>query len=406
MAFPESNFLAAYFMLKTVFSNHRSRARLALGTMVLVIVVAIIVVILAVGVAFITVNHNRANQSGTGGFAGYPSTLPSLTIQEDGSSLMYIVFLAWVKNFTHAYPNVPVNVGASGSGVGQQNIENGLLNIGASDAFLFNQTQQQYPWILNIPLAVSAQAIEYNVPGIPASMHLNFSGPVLAGIYNGSIAYWNDPQIVAINPAAANLLTHNAIITTHRADGSGDTFIFTSYLSQTDPWWASNVGSGLTVTWPPLESALGESGNSGMELGLQSYNYSIGYVGISYLESSVQIGLGYGNLENTAGNFVNISATNINADVNAFANQVPSSERISLIDGPGANSYPIVNFEYALVSKNQTNANMAEDLKTFLKWCADPQYGNAAYYMNFAEFQPLPSSVYQLTLDQINEIGT
>jgi phosphate transport system substrate-binding protein len=375
--------------------------------MVLLIVVAIIVVALAVGVAFITVNHNNAsNTSKTSGFAGYPTSLPSLTIQEDGSSLMYVVFLAWLKNFTHVYPNVPIDVDASGSGVGQQEVEQGLIQIGASDAFLFNDSQAEYPWILDIPLAVSAQQIEYNVPNIPLSMHLNFSGPVLAGIYNGSIAYWNDPAIIAINPAAASLLPHNLITVLHRADGSGDTFIFTSYLSKTDPWWAAHVGSGLTVNWPQLATAEGESGNSGMELAVQSTNDSIGYVGISYLESSVQIHIAYGYLENAAGNFVNISASNINSDVSQFVNQVPSNEVISMIDGPGANSYPIVNFEYALVSKNQSNANMAEDLKTFLKWCADPNNGNLPYYLNFAEFQPLPSRVYNLSLTQINEIGT
>jgi phosphate transport system substrate-binding protein len=389
------------------FQPYRSRAKLAIATMTLVIVVAVVVVALAVGVAFITVNHNKSSStSTTAGFAGYPSSLPSLTINVEGSSLMYIIFLAWLRNFTHVYSNVPLNVDGGGSGLGQQDIEESLVQIGTSDAYLFNQTQLQYPWILDIPLAVSAQQINYNVPQIPSSIHLNFSGPVLAGIYNGSIQYWNDPQIVAINPGAANLLPHQMITPLHRADGSGDTFIFTSYLSKTDPWWNKNIGNGLTVNWPALESAEAASGNSGMELDVQSYNYSIGYIGISYLASAEELHLGYGYLQNAAGNFVNISATNIQADLSAFTSQVPNDERISMIDGPGANAYPIVNFEYALVSKNQTNPNVAEDLKTFLKWAADPNNGNSPYYLDFANFQPLPPSVYQLTLNQINEIGS
>ncbi len=375
--------------------------------MTLVIIVAVVVVALAVGVAFITVNHNNSSRNtGSAGFAGYPSTLPSLTINVEGSSLMYIVFLAWLRNFTHFYNNVPINVDGGGSGLGQQDIERSLVQIGTSDAFLFNQTQQQYPWILDIPLAVSAQQVNYNVPGIPSTMHLNFSGPVLAGIYNGSIPYWDDPAIKAINPAAASLLPHHSITTIHRADGSGDTYIFTSYLSKSDPWWSNKIGYGLTVNWTPLSSSIAASGNSGMELNCQQYNYSIAYIGISYLASAVALHLGYGYLQNAAVNFVNISASNIQADLNAFTSQVPADERISMIYGPGANSYPIVNFEYALVSKNQTNSNLSEDLHTFLKWSADPTNGNSPYYLKFANFQPLPASVYQLTLNQINQIGT
>jgi len=374
--------------------------------MTLLIVVAIIVVALIVGVAYITVNHNRTSSNTSVGFAGYPASLPSLTINIEGSSLMYIVFLAWLRNFTHYYTDVPINVDAGGSGLGQQDVEHGLVQIGASDAFLFNQTQAEYPWILDIPLAVSAQQINYNIPGLPSSIHLNFSGPVLAGIYNGSIQYWNNPQITAINPGAVNYLPHQLITPIHRADSSGDTFIFTSYLSKTDPWWANNIGSNLIVNWPQLPQAIAAQGNSGMELNCEGYNYSIAYVGISYLDSTQELHLGYGYLENAAGNFVNISASNIQSDLSAFTSQVPASERISMIDGPGANSYPIVNFEYALVSKNQTNANLVLDLTTFLKWAADPNNGNSYYYLHFANFQPLPASVYQLTLNQINEIGT
>ena len=375
--------------------------------MVLLIIVAVVVVVIISGVALVVRSGHSSVSVSNGGFPGYPSTLPQLTLQEEGSSLMYIEFAAWIRNFSQAYGNhVAINIDGGGSGLGQQDIEAGLVNIGASDAYLFNQTQAKYPWILDIPLAVSAQQIMYNVPGIPKTMHLNFSGPVLAGIYNGSITNWNDPAIAAINPAAADLLPNHFITPIHRADGSGDTFIFTQYLSKTDSWWNNTVGDGLIVTWPSVPAAQGASGNSGMELDCLDVSYSIAYIGISYLVQSVSAGLSYGYLQNQAGNFVNISATNIQSDLNAFTSQVPHDERISMIDGPGANSYPIVNYEYALVSKNQTNANVALDLSTFLKWAADPNYGNSYYYLHYASFQPLPSSVYQLTLNQINEIST
>lgn len=380
-----------------------------MATTTIIILVAVIVVALIVGVAYVGRNGipNASTTANSVGFPGYPSTLPQLTLQEEGSSLMYIQFAAWIRNFSQGYNNkVAINIDAGGSGLGIQDIENGLTNIGASDAYLPNDTMAQYPWILNIPLAVSAQQIMYNVPGIPKSMHLNFSGPVLAGIYNGSITNWNDPALAAINRGAASLLPNHQITPIRRFDSSGDTFIFTQYLSKTDSWWNKSVGAGLVVNWPAIPSEIAISGNAGMEDDLLGYNYSIAYIGISYLGPAVSAGLPYGYLENQAGNFVNISATNIDAAVSQFASSVPNDERISMIDGPGANSYPIVNFEYALVSKNQTNPNVALDLKTFLKWAADPNYGNSYYYLHYAEFQPLPASVYQLTLNQINEIST
>lgn len=374
----------------------------------MVIIIAVVVVGLAVSLAFVThrpgTSTTNATSTAAGGFPGYPSTLPASTILEDGSSLLYITFLAWVENFTEHYPNVHITVGASGSGTGQSEVEQNTINIGASDAYFVNQQAEQYPNILNIPVAVSSQTIDYNVPGIPSSMHLNFTGPILAQIYNGTITYWDNPQIIAINPGAANLLTHQQIVPMTRADASGDTFIFTQYLSDTDPAWNKSVGYGVSVGWPYVAGEQGQSGNSGMVIGLASYPYSIGYVGIAYLSPALVSNLGYGYLQNQAGNFVNASSSNIQSDVNQFASNVPTDERISMIDGPGSNSYPIVNFEYVLVQKMQNNTDQAQVIKTFLQWVINPKYGNSASFLDYVSFLPLPSNVEQLSLNQINEI--
>jgi phosphate transport system substrate-binding protein len=141
-----------------------------------------------------------------------------------------------------------------------------------------------------------------------------------------------------------------------------------------------------------------------MITGLEQYPYSVAYVGISYLENVIQDNLGYGYLQNRAGNFVNISSTDILADVSQFAGAVPTGERISMIYGPGADSYPIVNFEYALVSKNQTSSATGNALKTFLTWCASPTGGNAEPILSYPEFIALPSNVLALTDYQINLI--
>lgn len=386
-------------------ANVNSRPTLALSsTVVIVIAVVIVGAIGATGFALVTTSHHTTTNS-LQGYSGYPSTLPTTTINIDGSSLLYIPMLAWIENFTDHYTNVKINVGASGSGVGQSEVEQGLINVGDSDAYLLNQSQAQYPWLLNIPLAVSAQQVNYDVPGIPQSLHLNFSGPVLAGIFNGSITTWNNPQIADLqSPSVRSMLPSNTIVPVHRADSSGDTFIFTQYLSFSDPWWNSHVGYGTTVSWPSNPSATDASGNSGMVEVINETSYSIGYVGVSFLKVALGQKEGYAYLENQAGNFVNITQSNIEADVNAFVNKVPSDERISMVFGPGADAYPIVNFEYAIVSKNQTSADTVKVIQTYLSWVMDPKWGSSPYFLNLVGFVALPASVYQLSQTQLNEI--
>ncbi len=319
--------------------------------------------------------------------------------------MLYPLFEAWTPNFTATYPSIKLNTAAGGSGAGQEGAEKGTLQIGASDAYLSNALETEYPNVLNIPVAISAQQINYNLPSIPANDHLNFSGPVLAGIYNGSITTWNDPAIAALqSPSIAAMLPDQTIIPLHRSDGSGDTFIFTQYLSFTNPWWASNVGCATTVSWPSVAAAEGEMGNSGMVSAANATKYSIAYIGVSYLKEAVSENLGYGYLENKAGNFVNISQTNIQAAVTQMYPLTPADERISLVNAPGSNSYPIINYEYALVQQNQTVTGMALSLRTLLSWAISPQYGNSPYYLDKVNFVALPPSVAALSQAQINEI--
>lgn len=311
----------------------------------------------------------------------------------------------WATNFTAQYPSIKLNTAAGGSGAGQTGAGKGTLQIGASDAYLSNSLESLYPNVLNIPVAISAQQVNYNLPGIPQSTHLNFSGPVLAGIYNGSISMWNDPAIKALqSPSVAAMLPNQPIIPLRRADGSGDTFIFTQYLSLTTPSWLANVGCGTTVNWPSVQAEIGETGNSGMVTGCNATKYSIAYIGVSYLREAVNESLGYGYLENAAGDFVNITQANIQAAANQKLTQTPADERLSLVNAPGANSYPIINYEYALVLKDQNVTGMALSLRTLLSWAISPQYGNSPYFLNQVNFVQLPPSIAQLSLNQINEI--
>ena len=360
-----------------------------------------VVTITQSGTTLVTTLTATASQTFT---ATYPATLPAETITETGSSLLFPLFNDWVPNFTAKYSSIKIDTASTGSGTGQSSAETGAVEIGGSDAYLTNLQASGNPEILNIPLAISAQQVNYNVPGIPSTMHLNFSGPVLAGIYNGTITTWNSPYITALNPGAASLLTDQTIIPIHRADSSGDTFLFTQYLSFSTPSWNSSVGYGTTVSWPSVAASQAATGNGGMVQACNATKYSIAYIGVSYLRSAVADDLGYAYLQNEAGNFVNISSTNIEAAASRMVPLTPADERLSLIFAPGNNSYPIINYEYAMVSKNQNVTGMATALKTFLTWAIDPANGNSPYFLNQVNFIPLPYTTAELSYAQINEI--
>ncbi len=334
-----------------------------------------------------------------------PKTQP-VSISETGSSLLYPLFHNyWVPNYTATHSNIQISTASTGSGTGISQATSGAVQIGGSDAYLIGSQVQT--GLLNIPLAISAQQVNYNLPGLN-NVHLNLTGTILAGIYNGTITRWNDTSIKSINPDTT--LPTNVIIPIKRSDSSGDTFLFTSYLSKTTASWNTNCGFSTAVM--PAKSTctlnaniLAANGNSGMVSTCQQNSYSIAYVGISFLATSTSDGLGYAYLQNQVpGNFVDITQANIQAAANALASQTPANETISLILAPGTNSYPIINYEYAIVKVHQSSQAYATAVSQFLSWCINPQQGNSASYLNQVRFVALPSAIETLSQNQINQI--
>src|SRR5262249_18756910 len=144
------------------------------------------------------------------------------------------------------------------------------------------------------------------------------------------------------------------IVPLHREESSGDTFLFTSFLNATAPSkWPSSLMN-TTITWPK-GSTVAETGNGGMVTGCQTTKGCVAYIGISYLQKTEAAGLGTAMLKNKAGKFVSPTPATITAAANAQTSKTPPSETLSMINGPGANSYPIINYEYAIVNTKQTD---------------------------------------------------
>lgn len=324
-----------------------------------------------------------------------------VNILETGSSLLYPLYNLWVPAYMHAHPNVRITTQSTGSGTGISQAVEGIAQIGASDAYLSNALERMHSKMLNIPLAISLQMVNYNVPGLNKD-HLKLSGPVLAAIYQGRITKWNDPQIAKMNPGMR--LPNHAIVPIHRTDGSGDTFIFTQYLAFSTPEWANSLSYGTTISWPAVPGSLGAEGNPGMVTGLKGSPYSIAYIGISYQHAIEQDGMGIAALENRDGKFVLPTARNAAAAAEQMVKKTPQDGRVSLIFAPGAESYPIINYEYAIVSKNQPSGETAAALRDLFTWAISKNGGNAAKYMNAVHFVALPEPVAQLSQNLINQI--
>jgi phosphate transport system substrate-binding protein len=321
----------------------------------------------------------------------------SRMLAETGSSLVAPLFALWAPAYHARFSQVTLRTTSSSSGEGISSAVAGKADIGASDAFLSPATLATYSSLENIPLAVAALMVVYNVPGISTSAHLRLDGTVLARIFGGRIGRWDDPAIAALNPGVK--LPGTAIVPVHRADSSGSTFLFTSYLNAQDPSGWSNSLIGTTVAWPRPPGALGATGSDAVISSVGSAPGAIGYVGVSYLSQVRGANEGEAALGNSAGRFVLPTARAIQAALSSFTN-TPASETISLINGSAVQAYPIINYEYAVVNSSQPSAARTQDLRAFLSWALTTGTAQLAT----VNFQPLPPSIITLSDAQIAKI--
>ena len=348
-----------------------------------------------------TTGKAGAHLGGASGGSPAGSAPPASSLTETGSTLLFPLMQTWAAQYRKQFPDVTVSTAATGSTAGITDASAGTADIGTSDAYLSSGNLVKNPALLNIPLVISAQQVDYNLPGLAAGTHVKLSGPVLAGMYEGRITAWTDPAIAALNPGVR--LPAIKVVPVHRSDGSGDTFLFSSYLSTQDPAWNSTIGYGTTVAWPPVGGALARHGNAGMVAGCEAAPGCVAYVGISYLSQALAGGLGEAELANAAGRFVLPTPATINASVASFLSSTPPNETISMVDGPAANGYPIVNYEYAIVSTRQSDPAKARAIRAFLTWVITT--GNSAQYLNKGGFQPLPAAMVTLAAQQIARIS-
>jgi phosphate transport system substrate-binding protein len=330
-----------------------------------------------------------------------PSTrADDITLAETGSSQLYPLFKIWASAYMDTHPGVRITTSSTGSGVGIQQAISGAVQIGTSDAYMSDAQIKQNPAIINVPMAISALTVNYNLPGLNTA-NLKLDGPVLAGIFAGKIRAWDDEAIASLNPDVK--LPHHDIIPVHRADGSGDTFVFSQYLTFTTPPWEHNVGFGTSIPWPAVPGSLSANGNSGVLGTIQQTPYAISYVGVSYHAEIANAELGTALLKSYSGEFLLPTPETITAAAKALTPRTPQDERLTLVNAPGAQAYPLINYEYAIVSTRQANPATAAAIRKFLLWAIAPDETNEKY-LDESHFIALPAHIWVLSHDQIEMI--
>jgi phosphate transport system substrate-binding protein len=302
----------------------------------------------------------------------------SLLINGAGATFPYPLYSKWFSEYHKLRPELSFNYQSIGSGGGIQQITNGTVDFGASDAPMNEEEIAKIPDVVHIPTVLGAVVVTYNAP--VASLKL--TPEALAGIFLGKIVKWNDPALEKINPGAK--LPATSITVAHRSDGSGTTYGFTDYLSKVSPEWKEKVGVGKSVKWP---AGLGGKGNEGVTGLVKQTPGAIGYVELAYANQNK---LPLASLRNRDGVFV--SPTLEATSAAAAGVEMPDDYRVSITDAAGKESWPIASFTYILLHKNQTDAAKGEALIHFLWWATHPEGQKMAGPLDYA---PLPQAVVQ-----------
>lgn len=236
--------------------------------------------------------------------------------------------------------------------------------------------------VLHIPTVAGAVAVAYNLPGRERSLRLD--GATLVAIYSGQVERWNDPEIAALNPSES--LPELPVVVVHRSDGSGTSYLFTSYLTAVSSEWANKVGAGKSVSWP---AGVGAKGNEGVTGIVKQTPGAVGYLELAYAEQSK---LACAHLRNRAGTFVAPTVASTTAAAAGAAEAMEQDVRVSLVAPPGLDAYPIAGFTYLLVYQEQSDRAKADALARFLMWAV----GDGQQHAEPLHYAPLPEAVVQI----------
>jgi phosphate transport system substrate-binding protein len=312
-------------------------------------------------------------------------------IDAAGSTFAYPLYSKWFKVYSRESAEARFTYDPVGSGEGVRRITTRRVDFGASDGPMTEeQLQAAGGKVLHIPVALGAVVATYNLPGNP---ELRFTPDLLADVFLGKIAKWNDGRIRDLNPGVDLPALDLKLV--HRSDGSGTTYILADYMSKVSGEWRDRVGRGTSLKWP---SGTGAKGNEGVIRQVKSVPGSLGYSELTYaVANRLPVAL----IRNKAGRFVEPNLESTTAAANGALGSIPADFRASLTDAPGEASYPIVSFTWALVYQEQPDETKGKALVNFLWWAMR----DGQVYARDLNYAPLPLSVASRVEARLQEVS-
>jgi phosphate transport system substrate-binding protein len=330
----------------------------------------------------------------------------SVQINGAGATFPLPVYTAWTYAYQYVDPSVAINYQGIGSGGGKKGIVDNTLDFAGSDSLLKDEEYtagvdlQMYPMLAGAVVPVYNLTWAQTAPDGTTLPALVLDRQTLVDIYNGTVNKWNDPAIVALNPGLDGYLPDATITVVHRSDGSGTTEIFTKALTSFSADWTA--GGASSVEWPvdKAGNGIGGKGNQGVAAAVISSPNSIGYVELSYAISNKMSMI---SLINKAGTTVVASADSVAADMTDFANAFDAKLTATIVDGSGANSWPITGYTYIILhTTSMTDCVKAQKIVEFLNWAlTDSGAGEQAASLGYSV---LPASVRDQVLTKLSEV--
>ena len=277
-----------------------------------------------------------------------------------GSNLPTPLYSHWNEEYNKLSPRVQVRYLSTGTMKGIDDISRGVGDFAAGEVPMNDEELRaaNRP-ILQIPTVLVAIVPIYHVPGVTSNLH--FSGALLAEIFLGMIKTWDDPRIKEMN--AGQSLPHLEIAVVHRTEGKGSNYIFSDFLSKTSPKWRSQIGKTPSPDWPVGASA--SRGEDMMEK-VKSTPGAIGYIELGFTESDKSVSVGV--VQNSAGKYIGASQESIAAAYHSLENNIPADFRVSLVNAPGKEAYPIVSFTWLYVPVRSSDPARSRALANYLEW--------------------------------------
>jgi phosphate transport system substrate-binding protein len=304
--------------------------------------------------------------------AALPNAAPAQSVTAiagAGATFPYPIYAKWFESYRRRVPAVEFRYDAVGSEAGIRRLLENSVDFGASDSpqVLHELSPNSENDYLFFPSVIGAVVPIVNLPGF--SENIAFTPDALAGIYLGKIKKWNDPVLVQAN--RGRRLPDLDIVVIHRADGSGTSYSWTDYLSKTNEEWRARAGASLAPKWPVGREA---AGNDGVARLVKELGGSIGYVEFIY---ALENHLSYGRVRNQRGEFVEANLESISA---AATNAMEPSKdfKVSIVDAPGAGSYPIASFTWLVVPAHIADGAKRTAIMDFLTWMLGPGQKQAA----------------------------